>query len=63
MKDKLPPLEDLLKPVSAKVQGPKWGSGGRELTPARQRAGEQRAFEAKMKQRQTDADRKRRGTL
>ena len=59
----LPPLEDLLKPLSAKVQRPKWTSGGQEMTVSKARMGEANALRARLAQRQVDAERRKRGTL
>ena len=56
-------LEDLLKPLSAKVGRQKYTCGGRVLTPSHARMADAKRFAAAKARRAVDADRKKRGTL
>lgn len=62
MKDDTP-LEDLLKPLSAKVGRQKFTIGGRELTPSHARMADGKKFQAAQRRRAVDLERKKRGTL
>ena len=64
MKDEdLPPLQDLLKPVSAKDHKPRMGMGGRVITNAVERKALARSLQHAVQRRKTDAARRKAGTL
>lgn len=63
MKDDPRPLDELLKPVSAKTQRPRWTVGGRPMSASHARMADAKKFAAAVERRKRDADRRNRGTL
>jgi hypothetical protein len=57
------PLEDLLKPLSAKVGRQKYTIGGREMKPGHARMADAKKLQAALTRRAVDAERKKRGGL
>jgi hypothetical protein len=62
-KDDLPPLQDLLRPPSAKDHKPKMALGGRLVTHGQMRMAQTKGFAAALQRQKTDAARRKAGSL
>lgn len=58
-----PSIADLCKPLSAKSSRPERAGNGKEMTPGKATAALARTISAAQKKRQTDAARKKAGTI